>query len=116
MHSVALYQSRCDFCVSSKSSIFRGLSFIVQFEAKVLSLQDSLKERSSVNSDLEQRCHSLSRQLEVAQLAVQELQGDREQVTSLEGQVEILTRESSEQQTLIHTLEEVRSTVLYCTV
>ncbi len=79
----------------------------MQFEAKVLSLQETLKETDSVKCDLEQRCHSLSQQLKVSQLAVQELQEDREQVSQLERDVERLTREKFEQQKHLNTLEEV---------
>ena len=46
-----------------------------------------------MNSDLEQRCHVLTQQLEISQLAVKELQSNADQVTSLEGVTEQLSRE-----------------------
>ena len=63
-----------------------------------------------MNSDLEQRCHVLTQQLEISQLAVKELQSNADQVTSLEGVTEQLSREVKASEQRADQLSQVQCT------
>ena len=70
----------------------------------------------SANSDLEQRCHVLSQQLEVSRLAVQELQSNsnNDHVTLLEGEVEKAKEEVLKNESKVIEMQEVHE--IWCIV
>lgn len=77
-------------------------------ESECVLLRQTVEQLESAKSSLEQKCHELSRQLQLSTLAVKELEGSQEISTDLEKQVKRLQEEAMSNENEIATLKMVR--------